>query len=71
VGQRGGSGLLVEEELARAVCNESAVAIKYWWGASDTAVNHWRQVLRGSRCAGRVAGALLLDPWASRLNLYP
>lgn len=32
VGSRGGSGLLVDEELARAVRNESAVAIKFWWG---------------------------------------
>src|SRR5262245_3946949 len=28
----GGSGLLVDEELARAVRSESAAAIKHWWG---------------------------------------
>jgi hypothetical protein len=27
-----GSGLLVEEELARPVRSESAAAIMYWWG---------------------------------------
>jgi hypothetical protein len=30
-GPGGGSGLLVEEELARAVCHESAAAVSYWW----------------------------------------
>jgi hypothetical protein len=41
----GGSGLLVDEELARAVRNESAEAVKYWWGASHTAVFNWRKAL--------------------------
>src|SRR5262249_53110019 len=33
----GGSGLLVTEELARAVRNESAVAVCYWGGVSPRA----------------------------------
>jgi hypothetical protein len=41
----GGSGLLVDEELARAVRNESAEAVKFWWGASPTAVGNWRRAL--------------------------
>jgi hypothetical protein len=41
----GGSGLLVEEELARAVRSESAAAIKHWWGVSTKAVWHWRRAL--------------------------
>jgi hypothetical protein len=41
----GGSGLLVNEELARAVRCESALAIKYWWGASQTSVWAWRKAL--------------------------
>jgi hypothetical protein len=41
----GGSGLLVDEELARAVRHESAAAVMHWWGASATAVNHWRKAL--------------------------
>jgi len=36
----GGSGLLVDEELARAVCHESAAAIIFRWGASKTAVQN-------------------------------
>jgi len=31
VGQRGGCGLLLEEELARAVRSESALAVMHWW----------------------------------------
>jgi hypothetical protein len=34
----GGSGLLVNEELARAVQHESALAIKFWWHVSTTTV---------------------------------
>jgi hypothetical protein len=44
-GQRGGSGLLVDEELARAVRSESAQAIRFWWGVSKTAVQNWRRAL--------------------------
>src|SRR5260370_31200359 len=39
------AGLLVDEELARALRCESALAIKYWWGASQTSVWAWRQAL--------------------------
>jgi hypothetical protein len=35
IGHRGGSGLLVDEELARAIRTESAAALEYWWGISD------------------------------------
>jgi len=41
----GGSGLLVDEELARAVRHESAAAAIFWWGASKTAVQNWRRAL--------------------------
>jgi hypothetical protein len=44
-GQRGGSGLLVDEELARAVRCESMLAIRYWWGVSRTAVYNCRKAL--------------------------
>jgi hypothetical protein len=42
---RGGSGILLDEELARAVRQESALAIGYWWGASEGAVCRWRKAL--------------------------
>jgi hypothetical protein len=44
-----GSGILVDEVLARAVRHEAAAAIRYWWGASATAVRNWRQALGVTR----------------------
>jgi hypothetical protein len=44
-GPGGGSGLLVDEELARAVRHESAAAVMYWWRASHNAVGNWRRAL--------------------------
>jgi hypothetical protein len=40
-----GSCILVEEELAFAVCFESALAIRYWWGTSVQTVAWWRRAL--------------------------
>src|SRR6266852_506097 len=50
----GGSGLLVDEELARAIRTESATAIRYWWGVSSNAVSYWRQALGVTRWARRL-----------------
>src|SRR5262249_23081463 len=41
----GGSGLLVDEELARAIRTESAAAIKHWWGVQGKTVWSWRKAL--------------------------
>jgi hypothetical protein len=41
----GGSGLLVDEELARAVRCESSLAIQYWWGVKVVTVWQWRKAL--------------------------
>jgi hypothetical protein len=38
----GGSGLLVTEELVRAIRTESAAALKHWWGVSARTVWAWR-----------------------------
>ncbi len=40
-----GKGLLVDEELARAVRHESATAMSHWWGVSQVPVNRWRAAL--------------------------
>ena len=64
----GGSGILVDEELAWAVRTESAAAIGCWWGANVRAVAWWRRALGVTRtnnpsshlliqCAAEVGGA--------------
>jgi hypothetical protein len=53
----GGSGLLLDEELARAVRNESAAAVCHWWGVSGDVVWRWRKAL----------GVRLLDSDGTRL----
>jgi hypothetical protein len=42
---RGGSVLLVDEDLARAVRSESAAALMYWWGITCGTVWLWRKAL--------------------------
>jgi hypothetical protein len=37
-----GSGLLVTEELVRAVRCESSLAVQHWWGVSPRTVWCWR-----------------------------
>jgi len=41
----GGSGLLLNEELARAVRHESAAAIMHYWGVTAGVVWRWRKAL--------------------------
>jgi hypothetical protein len=41
----GGSGILVDHELARALRCESAAAVAYSWGVSPTTVAWWRRAL--------------------------
>src|SRR5262249_51366795 len=43
VGRRGGSGLLVSEELVRAIRTEAACAVQYWWGIGEETVWRWRK----------------------------
>jgi hypothetical protein len=40
---RGGSGLLVIEELVRVLRNESVVALMHWFGVSGNTVCAWRK----------------------------
>jgi hypothetical protein len=37
-------GLLVDEELLRAIRHESVTAVAYWWGVSTATVVRWRRV---------------------------
>jgi hypothetical protein len=42
---RGGSGMLVDDELLRAIRTEAAVAVAYWWGVPPSCVSRWRRLL--------------------------
>jgi hypothetical protein len=61
LGHRGGSGLLVEEELARAVRTESAAALRCWRGVSGSTATLWRQALGVEGPAGTEGSRLLLQ----------
>jgi hypothetical protein len=57
VGRQGGSGLLVDEELARAVRLESSLALQYWFGIGSETVSRWRRLLGApNRCSGWLVG---------------
>src|SRR5947199_5715876 len=45
IGSRGGSGLLVDAELARAIRCEACVAVAHWWGVHKRVVARWRRKL--------------------------
>ncbi|HTU21766.1 MAG TPA: hypothetical protein VMG10_27255 [Gemmataceae bacterium] len=40
-----GKGILVDDELARAVRHESVLAVQYWWGVCQKTVCQWRSAL--------------------------
>jgi hypothetical protein len=48
-GRARGHGLLVDDELARAVRQESAAAVRFWWGVSVGVVWRWRRALGVTR----------------------
>jgi hypothetical protein len=57
---RGGSGLLVDEELARAVRHESSAAMGYWWRTSKTAAQNWWRALGVGRTDNEGTARLIL-----------
>jgi hypothetical protein len=60
-----GSGLLVEEELARAICSESATALAYWWGVNRETVWRWRRAFGVGR-AGTEGSRRLIQVGAAK-----
>jgi len=45
IGRRSAPSIVVDDELARALRHESAVAIRHWWGVSAKTVAMWRREL--------------------------
>src|SRR5262245_40530724 len=69
VGSRGaGKGILVDDELARAIRHESAVAVQYWWGVCQKTVCKWRAALGIFRTDAEGSRRLILQSAVNGLN---
>lgn len=55
---RGGSGLLIDEAILRAIRTESAEALKHWFGVGVKAVWRWR-TWHGPQGEGNTRGAAI------------
>jgi hypothetical protein len=53
-------GLLVDEELARAIRHESAAAVAHSWGVCKATVQHWRAALGVGRMDAEGSRRLIL-----------
>jgi hypothetical protein len=60
LGHRGGSGLLVDDELVRAIRSESSLAIQFWFGISEEAAWRWRKAFGVEGPAGTEGSRRLL-----------
>ena len=70
--QRGGRyGLLVDEELARAVRHESAVAVCFWWGVGKMTVSKWRKALDAGKARRRGRDVkVFVASWGAEKDAY-
>jgi hypothetical protein len=66
-----GKGLLVDEELARAVRHESSTAIQFWWGVCEVTVGKWRRALGVGRKDAEGSRRLILQAAEGGLNARP
>ena len=57
----GGAGLLVEEELARAIRCESVLALRHWWGVGNSSAERWRRAFGVSRMGSEGSRRLILE----------
>jgi hypothetical protein len=65
---RRGRGLLIDDELARAIRHESATAVAYWWGVHVSTVLHWRKALGVTRTNNEGTHRLVLGAIAQTLE---
>jgi hypothetical protein len=65
---RCGRGLLIDDELARAIRHESAMAVAYWWGVHLSTVIHWRKALGVTRTNNEGTHRLILGNIAQTLE---
>lgn len=65
-----GMGIIIEEELARAIQCESALAIRYWWGIqSQTTLGKWRRALEVTRTNNEGSQLLIHAATAKALEI--
>jgi hypothetical protein len=66
---RRGTGLLIDDELARAIRHESASAVAYWWGVHLSTVIHWRTALGVTRTNNQGTHRLVLGAISETLKV--
>jgi hypothetical protein len=59
---------LVDEELARAVRTEAALAVAYWWGVQEETVTRWRHALGVEGREGTEGSRRLCDAVREKAN---
>ena len=65
---RRGRGLLIDDELARAILHESAIAVAHWWGVNVSTVWHWRKALGVTRTNNEGTHRLVLGAIGATLE---
>ncbi len=66
---RCGRGLLIDDELARAILHESAAAVAYWWGVHQSTVLNWRKALGVTRSNNEGSRRLVLGAIQASLDV--
>jgi hypothetical protein len=64
----GRSGLLIDDELGRAIRHESATGVAYWWGLHRRTVLVWRKALGVTRTNNEGTHRLILRAIAKTLK---